>query len=67
MMIDSDKLEEQIMNLKLKQSAVIGDLQEHNNGFNIYLVEYFKGYICALCVVEGMIAELRGDTDGSNN
>ena len=28
-----------------------------NNSYNPYLAEYLKGYICALSMVEGIIAE----------
>ena len=57
MMIDSDKLEEQIKENK--------DIQKDRlkNTDNAFLSEYLKGYICCFSFVEGIIEGLKENTD----
>ena len=57
MMIDSDKLEKQITEYKEIQKERMAETD------NPYFIEFLKGYICSFSVVEGMIAELKENTD----
>lgn len=35
-----------------------------NENYNPYLAEYLKGYICALSMIEGIIAESEAESEG---
>lgn len=56
-------LKEEIKALKKRQWDAM-EANVKNENYNPYLAEYLKGYICALSMIEGIIAESEADKAG---